>query len=81
MSAHWAPDLADPYPAYAAQLAAAPLAGGDGLTIATGHREVRALLADARCGCARVPAAADLGGGDAALGLSLIHISEPTRPY
>jgi len=58
------PELADPYPAYARRRAAAPVQAG----VATGHREVRALLADARCGCARVPSAADLGGGDPALG-------------
>lgn len=66
--AAWAPDAADPYPAYAAQRADGPLAARDEIAIATGHREVRALLADPRCGCARVPPAADLGGGDPARG-------------
>ena len=65
-----AADLADPYPGYAEQRAAGALApaGDDGVAVACGHREVRALLADPRCGCARVPSAADLGGGDARRG-------------
>ncbi len=67
MSAHGAPaagtpDLPDPYAGYRARLAAGPLQVGVGgeLTVAFGHREVRALLADRLRGAARVPPAAEI---------------------
>src|SRR5687768_15315377 len=62
--------LEDPYPAYAGQRAADPLLAipEQGMWIVTGHEQVRTLLRDPRCSVARVPPAADLGGGDAARG-------------
>ena len=63
------PDLADPYPGHAERRAGGPLAlDEDGTLVVTGRHEVRALLGDPRCGCPRVPAAAELGGGDAVRG-------------
>jgi cytochrome P450 len=62
-------DLADRDGAHAQRTAAAaPAVSEDGTLVATGHGDVRALLSDPPSGCARVPAAAELGGGDAARG-------------
>ena len=81
------PDLADHHRGGAERGAATALAvDEDGTLVASGHGEIRALLSDPRFGCARVPSAAELGGGDAARGeplrrtiASMAVLSDPPR--
>jgi cytochrome P450 len=63
----------DPYPGYALERLDGPLRALPevDMCLATGYREVAALLRDTRCAAGRVPSAEDLGGGEASLGLPL----------
>jgi pimeloyl-[acyl-carrier protein] synthase len=63
----------DPYAGYSAERGQDPfrLLPQIETWVATGHREVDAVLRDPRCSAARVPPAEELGGGDASRGRPL----------